>query len=215
MHLKGAIFDLDGTLLDSMRVWDTLGADYLRSRGIEPRENLKEKFKELSLYEAACYFKNDYGVNDSPEEIMAAMNGMIETFYADEVLPKAGVPEFLKTLQSKNVKMCIATATDEYLVKSALIRNGLLGYFDQIFTCASVGSGKDHPDIYESALSCLKTDKKETIVFEDALFAVKTAKRAGFIVCGIFDSSESRQDEIRKRSDYYLQDFSHVEEILK
>ena len=85
MRLDGAIFDLDGTLLDSMFIWDTIGEDYLRSLGLEPRDGLREAFKTMSLYQAACFYQREYQVPGTTEEIMAGVNGMIEHFYRDEV----------------------------------------------------------------------------------------------------------------------------------
>jgi HAD superfamily hydrolase (TIGR01509 family) len=177
MKITGAILDLDGTLLDSMFVWNTPGEDYLRSLGIEPHEDLNEKLENMSLYQAACYFQSEYGITATTNEIMDGINGIIEHFYRDEVLVKKGVPVFLKMLQLNGVKMCVATATDRHLVEAALKRNGILDYFTEIITCTSVVHGKDKPDIYEMALKSLSTPKKETVVFEDALYAAQTAKK--------------------------------------
>ncbi|NMA01940.1 MAG: HAD family phosphatase [Clostridia bacterium] len=215
MKIRGAIFDLDGTLLDSMFIWETIGEDYLRSLGIEPGEELNEKLKNMSLYQAACYYKREYGVSGTLEEIMAGVNKSIEHFYIDQVLPKKGAPEFLARLKSEGVKMCVATATDKHLVQAALKRTGLLNYFGEIFTCTSVGCGKDEPRIYDKSLDFLGTLKSETIVFEDALYAIKTAKNAGYIVCAVYDKFAQEQKEIKALADYYLKDFTETEVIIK
>ncbi len=148
---------------------------YLRSRGVEPHENLNEKFKAMSLYQAACYYREEYGLTDGTDVIMAGVNDMVRHFYTDEALPKAGVPAFLSELKSRGIKMCVATATDRHLAEAALSRTGLLSYFGEIFTCGSVGHGKDRPDIFHAAHRSLQTPKNSTWVFEDALYAVRTA----------------------------------------
>lgn len=215
MKIEGAIFDLDGTLLDSMFIWDTIGEDYLISRGIKPHENLNETFKSMSLLQAAEYYQSEYGLTDSTDEIMKGVNKMIEHFYIDEVLPKDGVKDFLEYLDKSNVKMCIATATDKHLVEAALKQNQMLGYFSKIFTCTSVGFGKDNPKIYLEALKHLKTDKEATLVFEDALYAVNTAKKAGFTVVGVYDKSEQRNEKaIREKSDVYIKAFTEMRDYL-
>ncbi|MEA4921552.1 MAG: HAD family phosphatase [Clostridiaceae bacterium] len=214
MKIEGAIFDLDGTLLDSMFIWDTIGEDYLRTRGIEPRENLNERFKNMSLYQAACYYQTEYGLTESTDTIMADINDMIHDFYIGEVRPKMGVPQVLEELGRRKVKMCIATATDRHLVEAALGRLGLLSYFGDIFTCSSVGYGKDEPYIYNTAHSFLQTPKDVTWVFEDALYAVKTAKKAGYHVVGVFDRSSGHDAEIKSLADIYIGSFKEMEDIL-
>lgn len=208
MKIQGAIFDVDGTLLDSMSIWDTIGADYLRSIGYEPRENLNEVFKNMSLLQAAEYYRREYGVTRSIEEIMDGVNAMLEHFYQYDAPLKPGVAELLERLRRKDVKLCIATATDRYLVEAALKRCGVLSYFDEIFTCNEVGHGKDEPIIFEAALRFLGTEKTKTVVFDDALYAIRTAKKAGFPVAAVYDSHEKAQAEIRALADLYLADLA-------
>ena len=210
MKISGAIFDVDGTLLDSMSIWDTIGADYLRSIGYIPRENLNEIFKNMSLLQAAEYYRNEYGVTLRVEEIMSGVNAMLEQFYQYEAPLKPGAAELLARLRQNRVKLCIATATDRYLVEAALERCGVLSCFGAIFTCNEVGHGKDEPDIFEEALRFLGTEKAETVVFDDALYAVRTAKEAGFPVAVIYDSHEKNQEGLRALADFYIEDFSQV-----
>jgi len=215
MKIDGAVFDLDGTLLDSMFIWDTIGEDYLLSRKIDPRENLNQKFKNMSLYQAACYYQSEYGLQDSTDEIIDGVNRMIERLYVEVVEPKPGVPEFLVALSERGVKMCVATATDRHLVEAALFRCGLLDYFSEIFTCTSVGKGKDQADIYWAAHDFLGTPKESTWVFEDALYAVMTAKKAGFPVAGVYDKSEADTTAVRKMADVFICSFEETEDFLK
>ena len=205
---QGAIFDVDGTLLDSMSVWANIGADYLRFLGYEPRENLNETFKSMSLYQAACYYQSEYGVTLSTEEIIAGVNDRIGQFYRERAGLKPGVAGFLRQLREKGVKMCIATATDRPLVEAALERCGVLAYFSDIFTCFSVGHGKDEPVIYRTALEHLQTARAKTIVFEDALYAARTARRDNFVTAAVYDAYEKHQAELRAAADLYITDFT-------
>ena len=208
--IQGAIFDLDGTLLDSMSIWDTIGADYLRSLGIEPRENLAETFKTFTLEESAEYYRIHYGVTLSVSEIVDGVNGMIEDFYRNTVLLKNGVPAFLARLSKDGVKMCLATVTDKYLAEAALTRLNVREYFGEIFTTTEVGCGKNDPTIYRTALAYLGTEKCETLVFEDVLHALMTAKNDGFPVAAVYDEHEPRQKEMQANGDYYITDFEMV-----
>lgn len=211
--IKGAMFDLDGTLLDSMFIWDTIGEDYLRTLGKEPRENLKETFMTLTLEEAAKYYREHYAVALSVREIVDGVNAMVEKIYRTKVTSKPGVMDYLRLLKENGVKMCVATATDRYLVEETLQRLGMLHCFSEIFTCAEIGYGKDKPIIYRKALEHLGTVKEETYVFEDALFALKTARADGFPTVGVYDRHEIRQDELKSFADYYIMDFADA--ILK
>lgn len=206
--LKGAIFDFDGTLVDSMFIWDTIGEDYLRSLGKEPHEDLKETFMTLTMEEAAEYYRTHYGVTLSVKEIVDGVNAMVEGIYRTRVALKQGVADFLAQLKENGTRMCIATVTDRYLVEETLDRLGILQYFSEIFTCAEVGYGKDKPIIYRKALEHLDTAKNETYVFEDSLFALKTAKTDGFTTVGVYDRHENRQDSLKNLDDYYIVDFA-------
>ena len=211
--LKGAIFDLDGTVLDSMFIWDTIGEDYLRTLGKEPREDLKETFMTLTLEEAAEYYREHYGVTLSVREIVDGVNAMVEGIYRTKVTLKPGIEEYLRWLKENGVKMCVATVTDRYLVEETLQRLGIRRFFSEIFTCAEVGFGKDKPIIYRKVLEHLGTAKEETYVFEDSLFALKTAKADGFPTVGVYDRHEERQDELQNLADYYIRDFA--DSVLK
>ena len=211
--LKGAIFDFDGTLLDSMFIWDTIGEDYLRTLGKEPHEDLKETFMTLTLEEAAEYYREHYKVTLSVTEIVDSINAMVEGIYRTKVTLKPGVMAYLRLLKERGVKMCVATVTDRYLVEDTLERLGILHYFSEIFTCAEVGYGKDKPIIYQKALEHLGTAKEETFVFEDSLFALETAKTDGFPTVGVYDMHESRQEEMKRLADCYVRSFE--EPVLK
>lgn len=213
MKLKCAIFDFDGTLFDSMFIWDNVGEIYLRSLEKEPKPSMREDVRALSLYQSACYFKQEYNLSLSIEEIMRGINQTIEHFYIHEVLPKPGVADFLKRMHKDGISMCIATASDRYQIEAALSRCGMEHYFEAIFTCSEVGHGKDEPVIFQKAMEHFGADRSSAIVFEDAIHAIQTAKADGFAVVAVFDSSEKRQAEIRNLADCYITDFEHTEEF--
>lgn len=208
--IKGAIFDLDGTLLDSMSIWDTIGGDYLRSLGIEPREDLAEIFKTFTLEQSAEYYRAHYGVTLSVAEIVNGVNGMVEDFYRNTAPLKRGVRELLEGLSRNGVKMCVATVTDGYLVEAALERLEVREYFSEIFTTAEVGCDKTIPQIYRIALAHLGTGKSETVVFEDACHALMTAKNDGFLTAAVYDRHEEKQAEMRVAADYYITDYQTI-----
>jgi len=215
MKFKGAIFDLDGTLLDSMPFWDNLALEYLKLKGINPPENINKILKAMTLDESVEYFKKEYLIPGSEEEIIEEMIRMIEDQYRSEVPLKADVLPFLERLYKNNVRMCIATATERELAKAALERLGAAKYFDFILTCSEAGMGKNTPEFFLRVLELLNTPKHETIVFEDALHAIKSAKAAGLYVAAVYDkSSYEDEEEIKAIADIYLNSFEDWEMIL-
>ena len=215
MRLRGAIFDTDGTLLDSMQVWENAGEDYLRTLGCVPEEGVGELMKSMSLQQAALYCRERYALPLSVEEIMAGVNGRVERFYRQEARLKPGALDFLRTLSQRGVRMCLATATDLHLVEAALDRCGVRTYFSALFTCTQVGSGKDEPHIYRAALRHLGTGRADTLVFEDALYAARTAKGDGFVTVGVADAYEKSEGELERLSDFFLRDFREVDQFWK
>ena len=213
--LKGAIFDFDGTLFDSMFIWNTAGETYLRSIGIEPREDLRKVLKTMSLLQSATYIREKYAVELTLEEIMDGINRTVEDFYFHTVQPKEGVITLLEQMKVKGIKMCIATATDRYQVNAALKRCGMESFFSEIFTCSDVGHGKDEPFIFLKAMDYLGTTRKNTVVFEDAYHAAKTAKADGFVTVAVYDSHEEKQKELQALSDFYFENYTETDTFWK
>ena len=144
-------------------------------------------------------------------EIVSLIEGRVEKFYKEEVQAKPGVAKFLSLLKMEGVWMYVATATDRHLAEAALRHAGIDGYFRGMITCQDVGAGKDSPEIYERAMRRLQSNKRDTVIFEDALHAIETAKAAGFRVCGVYDPyAEAEQDKIRALSDYYIRSFEDM-----
>ena len=210
-NIKGAIFDMDGTLLDSMHIWSEVGLMFLKSKGVEPPEGIEDEFVKMSMVQAAEYYIKNIDPDETVTGIVKEVNKLVEGFYYNEVLNKEGVTEFLEFLKSRGVKMCVATATDRHLVEKALERNGILKYFSEIFTCTSVGAGKDTPVIYDVAMEHLGTDKENTFIFEDALYAIETARKADYAIVGIKDISEKANPEtVKNLCDYYVENYSEI-----
>ena len=168
MNIKCAIFDFDGTLFDSMFIWDEIGERYLRSLGKEPNPSMREAVRTLSLYQAACYLRREYDLPLSTEGIMKGINQMIEHFYLSEILPKPGVCEFLEHMKKAGISMCIATASERYQIEAALKRCGMSQYFDAIFTCSEIGHGKEEPFIFRQAMEVCGAERNTTVVFRSA-----------------------------------------------
>lgn len=206
MQVEGVIFDMDGTLLDSMACWENVGANYLRSCGVEPPVGLRAIIKPMSLLQTARYFQQTYDLQADLEVIAAGINQQAEHMYFELVQPKPGALAILQSLRLQDVPMCVATATDAYLAEAVLKRCEFLQYFAHILTCTDVGAGKaESPAVYEAALQRLGTAKAATPVFEDAFHALSMAKQAGFPVVGVYDAANSgQQAAIRRLSDFYV-----------
>lgn len=212
MRLQSAIFDMDGTLLDSMHIWREIGPRMLRARGIQPAPDLGERLKPMTAHQGAAYCKEAYQLPETEEEIYAQIVDQIRLFYETEVEAKPGVKKALSLLKMEGVWMYVATATDRDLAEKALRHAGIRDYFRGIVTSAETGVGKDvSPEIYERAMRRLRSNKKDTVIFEDALHAVRTAKSGGFRVAAVYDpSAEADQAEIQSLADYYFRSFEEL-----
>ena len=209
----GAIFDMDGTLLDSMFYWNQAPVDCLREiYHKEPAPDLMEHLKPLTIVQGGEWVRKAYGLSETGEEIAAKINLLVKRFYTQRVLAKPGAEHWLEQFSRAGIPMVIATSTDRELVEAALARTGLGKYFRAIFTCTEVGAGKGKPDVYEAAAGFLGTPHNRTWVFEDSFFAMRTAKAAGFYVVGVYDASQDDlQEEIRALADWYLPSFDAAE----
>ena len=187
MDKKYAIFDMDGTLIDSMVFWKNLATEYLTSKGIlQIPADILEQIKPMTMSESAALFRREFGLTGDVE---AQMNEMMEDHYRNDIPLKPGVREYLENLHRQGVRMCVASATAEHLMESCLTRLGVRQYFEFLLSCETVGAGKRSPLVYQESARRLGTVPGEIAVYEDALYAVQTAKAAGFHVVGVYDDS--------------------------
>ena len=214
--VKGAIFDADGTLLDSMWMWGRAETEYLISLGVTPRPDLEEVTRSIGGHEVFKYLQTEYGVRQTAEEMSSGIYKMMGEFYSNRVMPKAGAIPVLDELCARGVKLCVATATDRYLIEPGLRHCGLAGYFGRVFTCREESTSKNNPDIFIRAAGFLGTAVSETLVIEDALYAMRTAKSVGFPVAAVYDSaSDDQWDEIKEFCDFSFETFNDMLEELR
>ena len=219
MNIKGAIFDMDGTIADSMVFWDELwsliGNAYRDGKPFRPTAEDEEKMRTMTTMGVCEVLHSNYGMGQSPEEIYGVYADALVDFYASTVQPKPGAVEFIEYLHSMGVPMCIASGSAANLVELFLNRTGLCKYFGKVFSCVDVGAGKDKPDIYLAALDFLGTPKDETWVFEDAYIAIHTATGLGLHTVGIFDAENGSQDKIKDEATIYIAEGETLEKLKK
>ena len=196
--IKGAIFDVDGTILDSMGIWDEAGIRYLSSKGIEAPKDLGDTLFAMTITEAADYLKEKFALKETTDVIEQGILDTVKDYYYEEAPLKSKVVEILDILKRENIPMVVASSSEKAHIEVAFQRLGILKYFQAIYTCQEVGEGKSSPLIFEKACEELGTNPEETYVFEDALHAIKTAKKAGFRTVGIYDRY-SEKDKKRFR----------------
>ncbi len=214
----GAIFDMDGTLIDSLVlweiIWERLGKSCLGKDGFRPKTEDDKAVRTMTLKGAMDFIHEAYEMGPSGEALLALTNEIIADFYANEVEMKAGALSFLKALKEKGVKMCIASATDLGLVRLALARCDIEKYFVAVLSCADSGKGKDSPDIYERALSALGTPLEDTCVYEDSLVALRTASAMGLQTVGIYDKNNYGHKEMQEIATVYVGEGETLEKLL-
>lgn len=208
--MKAVIFDLDGTLIDSMAEWECAGSNYLRYKGIKSVDNVDNILKSMSLEEAARFFIKNYGFKMTIKEIINEVNEFISDRYRYGFELKNGVLDYLKYLKKNKVKMCIATMTDSNLACIALKRLGVDEYFEFVLSCDEVGYNKTYPNIYLESSKRMGVNVEDITVFEDSLESIKTAKKAGFTVVGVHDVFERRVDLVRRICDKYISSFNEM-----
>lgn len=210
-NIKAVLFDLDGTLVDSMWIWKDIDVEFLRLYQVEYPRGLQESIEGMSFVETAIYFKERFNISDSIENIMKTWNDMARDKYLNKVPLKPGVEQFLNHLKNAGIKLGIATSNSADLVSSIAKVHDFHNYFESIRTSCEAGKGKPHPDIYLMVANDLKTKPEECLVFEDIPVGIMAGKNAGMKVCSVYDEySVKHEMEKRRLANYYIHSYEQI-----
>ena len=210
-NVKAVLFDLDGTLVDSMWMWKDIDIEYLGKYGIILPEELQRLIEGMSFSEVSVYFKETFGLKESLEEIKAEWISMAKDKYAHEVPLKPGAIRFLDYLRAHNIRMGIATSNSRELLDAVLESRKIAPYFGCCMTACEAGAGKPAPDIYLKVAKALETEPADCLIFEDTPAGIQAGIRAGIPVCAVADRhSADRKDQILELADYYIETFDQV-----
>ena len=208
---QGAIFDLDGTILDSMGVWRQIDVEFLGRRGISVPPDYLEAITPLGFDRAAEYTIRRFSLPESREEIVREWYLMAEKAYRYQVELKEGAGEWLNRLKSLNIPLAVATSSDEALFVPALKRTGIYDCFDAFVTVKEVARGKGFPDIYEKAAGRIGCVPEQCVVFEDILQGIRGAKMGGFCAVAVYDEDSAHEEQaMRDAADYYIYSFRQL-----
>lgn len=210
-NIEGAVFDLDGTLLDSSWVWEKVDEKFLGDRGFQVPDDYVDEISPLGAERAAVYTIERFGLNEDKDDIVREWIEMAKKEYATEVVCKPYAKEFLEELHKLNIKMAVATSSDRELFMKTLEREGILKYFQKIVTVDEVERGKGYPDIYEEAARRIKVNPHKCLVFEDILAGVTGASLGEFNVVAVFDeNSKHNWEKIKSISKYSINDYKEL-----
>lgn len=210
--VEAVIFDLDGTLIDSMWMWNDINIEYLDKFGAFPPKDLQEIVEGMSVTETANYFKSRFNIPDSIDKIKEDWHYMSYSKYMNEVKVKEGAIELLMHLKSNNIKTGIATSNSRKLVDSILEKFNMGQYFDSVRTSCEVGKGKPSPDIYLQVAKDLEVEPDKCLIFEDVVHGVMAGKNANMKVCAVYDKNSHRYtSQIKELSDYYINTFKDIQ----
>jgi len=217
-NIKGAIFDMDGTLIDSLMLWDVLwekfGVRFLNREGFRPSEEDDKIVRTMTLKDAMDHIHSIYKIGSSGAHLLEMANEIMINFYSNDVELKEGVSEFLEYCYVKGIRMCIASASDMPLIKLAVEHLKIGKYFVSILSCAEIGKGKEQPDIYLNALETLGTSVEQTCIFEDSHIAIDTADKLRMKTVGIYDKYNYGQEEIRKLATVYIAEGDTLKKLI-
>ncbi len=203
--MRGAIFDVDGTLLDSMSVWWDVLIDFFKMHGSELSDEEATKYKDYTLDESIPVMIDLLGLDMTKEEVLSALQEMIFEQYKNNIPLKKGADKYLKKLHNDGVKIAIATSGYEELCKLAFERLGVWQYIDACAFSSEVGVNKSNPDVYLLAAKRLGVSPEECTVYEDIVNGINGAKKGGFTTCAIYDSSNADETDVLKQlSDHYI-----------
>lgn len=210
-NVEAVIFDLDGTLVDSMWMWKSIDQEYLSTFDQVVPEGLEKLVEGMSFSETAAYFKEEFSIPDPVEKIKHDWNNMAKLKYMHEVPMKKGSIEFLQYLRKNEIKTGIATSNSIELVKIIMEAHDINQYFDSVHTSCEVEKGKPAPDIYQLVAKELEVLPERCLVFEDIISGIMAGKNAGMKVCAVYDEySKAYDDKKIELSDYYIQGFDEL-----
>ena len=209
---KAHIFDFDGTIGDSMWVWEKVDREFLANHGIPYRRDYAESMAALGFEGSAEFFINEVGIDETPEQMIAQWQDMATNIYATEVMLKPGAREYLEALKSAGIPIAIATSLQRQILEPALAHNGVLDLFDAIVVCEEICStGKSTPLVYERAAAAMDVALSECAVYEDVAIAAASAKRGGAVVVGVRDDHpQQNREALLDACDLFIQGFEDL-----
>ena len=211
---KGAIFDLDGTLLDSMGVWNQIDREFFARRGMELPADYQGVITAMQPMQAAVYTVNRFGFDESPDAVLAEWMDMAYREYHEKLPLKPYVREYVELLRRNRVRMCVASSSERSLVEAALSRTGILDDMELVLTSAEVGCAKGTPDIYLACAGAMGLSPDECAVYEDIIQGVRGAKAGGFYAVGVYEESYRKDPvpfyQVQTEADLYIRSFSEL-----
>ena len=214
--IKGVIFDLDGTLIDSMGIWYKIDREFLRENGVtDPPADISDRMKKMTVDESSEYFIREFGLSCTKDHVIKRIEELVREEYEKRIPLKPYVPELLDILDSRGIPYGVATATYRSLAEAVLKRCGICGRFAFLLTDAEYPMGKKCPDIFIGGAERLGTLPEETLVVEDSLHCIETASGAGFVTAAVYDSAaDAERPQITAAADNYFESLRGIETLL-
>ncbi len=222
MKIQGVIFDMDGTLVDSLAFWDCFWKDMGERYFDDPDFRMDpvhfDTHVRTMIFGKAISYVHEYlKVPCAADEFDDFAADYVHRFYTTVATAKDGARELLTALRERGVRICLASATDRRYLDIALASCGLAEFFTPatVISCSDIGVGKERPDVFLAALKALGTPLAETAVFEDSALALETARNAGFVTVGVYDCHHSSTERLSAASDIYLGKGKTLTDVLK
>ena len=209
--VKAVLFDMDGTLVDSMWMWRKIDEELFESQGMKMPDNFQKLIEHMSFTETIAFLKDEFHMKPSHEELAQKLQDLAQAKYEKEIKPKEGAVEFVKELKKRGIKTAICSSTRKHLIIKCTQANGIFDYIDVIISSCEVPKGKPAPDIYLEASKRLQVPIENCIVFEDLPAGITAGKSAGIKVCAVADKySQDKEKEIKEMSDYYIESYNQI-----